>query len=151
MLKYKTKELEKFMASLEDIKLTPENILKKQFRAKMKGYDQEEVDAYLDQIISDYENYEKIVTDLQKKINDLNQQLVQAKKAQVGTSVAIEEDDVKTYNPSKTAITNDDYNEDDSNEITTNVAMIQRISTLERKVYNLEQRMNHQDRTYQAN
>ena len=29
--------------------------------------------------------------------------------------------------------------------------MIQRISTLERKVYNLEQRMNQQDRTYQAN
>lgn len=36
-------------------------------------------------------------------------------------------------------------------KITTNVAMIQRISTLERKVYNLEQRMNQQDRTYQAN
>ena len=44
LLKYTIKELE-IMASLEDIKLTPENILKKQFRAKMKGYDQEEVDA----------------------------------------------------------------------------------------------------------
>lgn len=139
------------MASLEDIKLTPENILKKQFRAKMKGYDQEEVDAYLDQIISDYENYQKIVADLQKQISDLNQQLAQAKKAQVSAPVEVEEDDVKTYNPTKTATQSNNYDEVDGNEITTNVAMIQRISTLERKVYNLEQRMNHQDRTYQAN
>lgn len=139
------------MASLEDIKLTPENILKKQFRAKMKGYDQEEVDAYLDQIISDYENYQKIVADLQKQISDLNQQLAQAKKAQVATPKVEVEDDVKTYNPTKTATQSNNYDEVDGNEITTNVAMIQRISTLERKVYNLEQRMNHQDRTYQAN
>lgn len=140
------------MASLEDIKLTPENILKKQFRAKMKGYDQEEVDAYLDQIISDYENYEKIVASLQNQITDLNNQLAQAKQAQVSApKVEVEEDDVKTYNPTKTSTPSPSYEEDDSNEITTNVAMIQRISTLERKVYNLEQRMNHQDRTYQAN
>ena len=50
----------------------------------------------------------------------------------------------------KAAISN--LNEDkEAPELTTNVAMIQRISTLERKVYNLEQRMNQQDRTYQAN
>lgn len=141
------------MASLEDIKLTPENILKKQFRAKMKGYDQEEVDAYLDQIISDYENYEKIVASLQNQINDLNAQLTQAKQAQVSSpKVEVEEDDVKTYNPTKASAPSNNYEEDDNNEITTNVAMIQRISTLERKVYNLEQRMNQQqDRTYQAN
>lgn len=141
------------MASLEDIKLTPENILKKQFRAKMKGYDQEEVDAYLDQIISDYENYEKIVASLQNQINDLNTQLTQAKQAQVSSpKVEVEEDDVKTYNPTKASAPSNNYEEDDNNEITTNVAMIQRISTLERKVYNLEQRMNQQqDRTYQAN
>lgn len=139
------------MASLEDIKLTPENILKKQFRAKMKGYDQEEVDAYLDQIISDYENYQKIIASLQNQITDLNNQLAQAKRAQVSVpKVEVEEDDVKTYNPTKSAPSNN-YDEVNGNEITTNVAMIQRISTLERKVYNLEQRMNHQDRTYQAN
>ncbi|MBP2057088.1 DivIVA domain-containing protein [Lactobacillus colini] len=137
------------MASLEDIKLTPENILKKQFRAKMKGYDQEEVDAYLDQIISDYENYDKIIANLQNQIASLNQQLAQAKASQNNTFKSkVEDDDVKTYNPTK--VSNSNYDES-SSEITTNVAMIQRISTLERKVYNIEQRLNHQDRTYKAN
>ena len=44
-----------FAMDLNDIRLSPNDILKKQFKVKMKGYDQEEVDTYLDQIISDYE------------------------------------------------------------------------------------------------
>ncbi len=35
------------MASLNDIQLNPQSILKKQFRTKMKGYDSDEVDSYL--------------------------------------------------------------------------------------------------------
>ena len=63
------------------------------------------------------------------------------------------EDDVKTYTPQKVqkAAVNNTNEDKEAPELTTNVAMIQRISTLERKVYNLEQRMNQQDRTYQAN
>ena len=59
----------------------------------------------------------------------------------------------KTYTPQKVQKTavNNTNEEKETPELTTNVAMIQRISTLERKVYNLEQRMNQQDRTYQAN
>ena len=33
------------MASLNDIQLNPQSILKKQFRTKMKGYDSDEVDS----------------------------------------------------------------------------------------------------------
>lgn len=138
-----------------NIQLTADDILKKKFKSKVKGYSQEEVDSYLDQIISDYKNYDQIIVNLQNQIQELNEQLTQAKKAQV-TEPKIrldEDDDVKTYRPTKASSTDYTQQEDNGNEITTNVAMIQRISTLERKVYNLEQRMNNQsqDKTYQAN
>lgn len=135
-----------------NIQLTADDILKKKFKSKVKGYSQEEVDSYLDQIISDYKNYDQIIANLQNQIQKLNDQLEQAKRRQVvEPKIRLDdEDDVKTYHPNKT--NQADYGEEDNgNEITTNVAMIQRISTLERKVYNLEQRMNNQDRTYQAN
>lgn len=145
------------MASLNDIQLNPQSILKKQFRTKMKGYDSDEVDSYLDTIISDYSTFATIIEDLQTQISDLKAQ--QKQTAAKSTAPKLDfmneeiEDDVKTYTPQKVqkaAVSN--INEDkEAPELTTNVAMIQRISTLERKVYNLEQRMNQQDRTYQAN
>ena len=49
------------MANLNDIKLSAQDILKKQFRSKVKGYDPDEVDAYLDEVISDYENFQQIL------------------------------------------------------------------------------------------
>ncbi|QNQ80414.1 DivIVA domain-containing protein [Lactobacillus sp. PV034] len=132
---------------LNDIRLSPNDILKKQFKVKMKGYDQEEVDTYLDQIISDYEVFAKIIAGLNEKVNQLESQLNQNQAVSVGN-----EDDVKTYQPSHLQSYEPSSTSSEPVESeTTNVAMIQRISTLERKVYNLEQRMNAQDRTYQAN
>ena len=145
------------MASLNDIQLNPQSILKKQFRTKMKGYDSDEVDSYLDTIISDYSTFATIIEDLQTQISDLKAQ----QKQQTAKSTAPKldfkkeemEDDVRTYTPQKVqkAAVNNTNEDKEAPELTTNVAMIQRISTLERKVYNLEQRMNQQDRTYQAN
>ena len=145
------------MASLNDIQLNPQSILKKQFRTKMQGYDSDEVDSYLDTIISDYSTFATIIEDLQTQISDLKAQ----QKQQTAKSTAPKldfkneeiEDDVKTYTPQKVqkAAVNNTNEDKEAPELTTNVAMIQRISTLERKVYNLEQRMNQQDRTYQAN
>lgn len=140
------------MASLNNVQLTPNEILKKQFRSKMKGYDQDEVDSYLDTIITDYETFAKIIGNLQNQISELKSELSQAQENEA--RVSQNEDDVKTYQPSSNAYSSNSnsYQSDNENsEITTNVAMLQRISTLERKVYNLEQRMNAQDRTYQAN
>ena len=145
------------MASLNDIQLNPQSILKKQFRTKMKGYDSDEVDSYLDTIISDYSTFATIIEDLQTQISDLKAQ--QKQQAAKSTAPKLDfkneeiKDDVKTYTPQKVqkAAVNNTNEDKEAPELTTNVAMIQRISTLERKVYNLEQRMNQQDRTYQAN
>lgn len=145
------------MASLNDIQLNPQGILKKQFRTKMKGYDSDEVDSYLDTIISDYSTFATIIEDLQTQISELKAQQKQASTQNTAPKLDFKneevEDDVKTYTPHniQKPIVSSTNEEKEAPELTTNVAMIQRISTLERKVYNLEQRMNQQDRTYQAN
>lgn len=145
------------MASLNDIQLNPQSILKKQFRTKMKGYDSDEVDSYLDTIISDYSTFATIIEDLQAQISELKAQQKQAPTQSDAPKLDFKneevEDDVKTYTTHniQKPIVNSANEEKEAPELTTNVAMIQRISTLERKVYNLEQRMNQQDRTYQAN
>ncbi|GGV08654.1 cell division regulator GpsB [Lactobacillus acetotolerans] len=138
------------MANLNDIKLSAQDILKKQFRNKVKGYDPDEVDSYLDQVITDYETFHQIIEDLYGQIGTLQRQLMDdnKKKAQTNKPQPVEEESskpqekVKTYTPSskRSATFNFDNSEDESQgEISTNMAIIQRISTLERKVYNLEQ------------
>lgn len=42
-------------------------IHEKQFKTKMRGYDPEEVDAYLDEIIKDYERFYAHISDLMDK------------------------------------------------------------------------------------
>lgn len=134
------------MANLNDIKLSSQDILKKQFRSKVKGYDPDEVDSYLDQVISDYETFQQIIEDLYGQIGKLQRELMEDKekaKRQPATNSEAQED-VRTYvpkrrNPAPQAFS--DNNNSEQGEISTNMAIIQRISTLERKVYNLEQRV----------
>lgn len=120
------------MANLNDIKLSGQDILKKQFKSKVKGYDPDEVDAYLDEVISDYTTFQQIIEDLYGQIGTLQRQLMDEKqKAKV-----------KTYMPTHRRSAPVKFAEDADDtqgEISTNMAIIQRISTLERKVYNLEQ------------
>lgn len=134
------------MANLNNIKLSSDDILKKQFRVKVKGYDSEEVDSYLDQIISDYDTFESIVEDLYGQIGKLQRELMDAKK-QSATAIneadSTAEEGVKTYKLTRQQAAQNIPNhadESDSEQAeSTNMAIIQRISTLERKVYNLEQ------------
>lgn len=128
------------MANLNDIKLSSQDILKKQFRSKVKGYDPDEVDSYLDQVISDYETFQSIIEDLYGQIGKLQRELMEA-KANHPQAEQNESDQVRTYTPKKRTPSTNNLATDDQGEISTNVAIIQRISTLERKVYNLEQRV----------
>ncbi|RVU71737.1 MULTISPECIES: DivIVA domain-containing protein [Lactobacillus] len=133
------------MANLNDIKLSSQDILKKQFRSKVKGYDPDEVDTYLDQIISDYETFHQIIEDLYGQIGNLQRELMDAQQEQKKAApVEKEADEVRTYTPTKRRMPVHQFNDEEENEqgeISTNMAIIQRISTLERKVYNLEQRV----------
>ena len=132
------------MANLNDIKLSAQDILKKQFRSKVKGYDPDEVDAYLDQVISDYERFQQLIEDLYGQIGTLQRQLMDEKQKEKKTVAAERKDEekLKTYTPShrrSAAVSNFAQEDEGQGEISTNMAIIQRISTLERKVYNLEQ------------
>lgn len=133
------------MANLSDIKLSSDDILKKQFKVKVKGYDSEEVDSYLDQVISDYDTFESIVEDLYGQIGKLQRELMEAKKGRDSVSASQNnsaENDVKTYRPTRQQANTENSQEtshQEDSESSTNMAIIQRISTLERKVYNLEQ------------
>ena len=160
------------MADLNDVKLSAQDILKKQFRSKVKGYDPDEVDSYLDQIIADYETFQSIIEDLYGQIGELQGKVIEAQKqaksevalanqkasqaiasrAKVPASATTEnldsqvgEEEVKTYTPtSQRGGFGSSFNSvaaTGNGEISTNMAIIQRLSTLESKVYNLEQRV----------
>ena len=49
------------------INLTPEDILNKEFKIDTRGYRLKEVDQFLDIIITDYQEFNKIILTLQKE------------------------------------------------------------------------------------
>ncbi|TMW73376.1 cell division regulator GpsB [Alteribacter natronophilus] len=52
-------------------RLTPKEILEKDFKTSMRGYNQDEVDQFLDQIIKDYDAFEKRIALLEKETEKL--------------------------------------------------------------------------------
>lgn len=59
----------------QKIQLTSRDILNKDFKTALKGYNQEEVDRFLDTIIKDYENFQKITEELHNENVKLKRQL----------------------------------------------------------------------------
>ena len=75
---------------MDGIKFTPQDILQKQFKEKSigKGYDVSDVDSFLDDVIKDYDTFNKEITRLQdenarlrSKVDELNRQV------EVGSSI----------------------------------------------------------------
>lgn len=52
-----------------EIKLTAKEILDKDFKQSMRGYNQDEVDKFLDTVIQDYEAFQKKSSNLNEKMN----------------------------------------------------------------------------------
>ena len=53
---------------MADKNLTTKDILQKEFKSAMRGYNVAEVDEYLDMIIRDYESYQKDLSYLSKPL-----------------------------------------------------------------------------------
>lgn len=64
----------------ERLALTSEKILETVFTPNVKGYDADEVDDFLDQIIKDYAFFERYQAESTKYITDLETQLRSAKE-----------------------------------------------------------------------
>lgn len=94
---------------------TPKDILQKEFKTKMRGYDPVEVDEFLDNVIKDYENYNKELLALKEENDRLQAKIDQLSKSQ---QVAAR---VQTEAPKSAAVTNFD--------------ILKRLSNLEREVF----------------
>lgn len=54
---------------------TPKKIFEKEFKKVMRGYDQREVDEFLDDVIKDYETYANLLEELQNENEQLKARL----------------------------------------------------------------------------
>ncbi|MEG0474679.1 MAG: cell division regulator GpsB [Carnobacterium sp.] len=95
--------------------LTTKDILQKEFKTSMRGYNPAEVDEYLDDVIRDYESYNKELTQLKaenerllSKVDELTKQASLSKP---------------TYSPAQ------------PNNTVTNFDILKRLSNLERHVF----------------
>ncbi|MBA2875497.1 cell division regulator GpsB [Thermaerobacillus caldiproteolyticus] len=71
------------------IKLTAKDILEKEFKVSMRGYNQDEVDQFLDIIIKDYETFQQEIEELQQENMRLKRQIEELQKrpsTQAGTT-----------------------------------------------------------------
>lgn len=102
------------------INLTPEAILNKEFRIDTRGYRLKEVDQFLDEIIADYQAFNKIILDLQKEKEEQTEVILSLKQ---------EIRDLKTtVEISKSAVNNQDVG-------SSNLDILKRLSQLEKIVY----------------
>ena len=99
------------------ITLSPEEILKKEFRIDTRGYRLKEVDQYLDTIIGDYEQFFEIINNLEKEKADLFAENVNLKQELRNSKLSME---VMRTN---------------ENPEVTNVDILRRLSQLEKLVY----------------
>ena len=102
------------------VNLTPEEILNKEFRIDTRGYRLKEVDQFLDEIITDYQTFNKIIMELQQEKEE---------QAAVILNLKQEIRDLKTtVEISKSALGHDDIGG-------SNLDILKRLSQLEKTVY----------------
>ncbi|MBE1553650.1 DivIVA domain-containing protein [Filibacter limicola] len=63
-----------------DTKLDSKTILEKEFKTGLRGYSQEEVDLFLDDVIHDYEAFKKTILELRSENARLQEELTAAEK-----------------------------------------------------------------------
>ena len=104
------------------IKLTPQDILAKNFKIDTRGYRLKEVDQFLDDIISDYEQFLEIRNNLEKEKADLLGEIMKLKQDLRNSQLSVE---VASNNRNNSDITN--------------VDIMRRLSQLEKMVYNMKE------------
>ena len=100
------------------INLTPETILNKEFKIDTRGYRLKEVDQFLDEIIADYQTFNKIILDLQKEKEDQTEVILNLKQEIRNLKTTVE-------------ISKSSSNQEGSS----NLDILKRISNLEKAVF----------------
>ncbi|MDH6365153.1 DivIVA domain-containing protein [Enterococcus sp. PF1-24] len=99
---------------------SPKDILQQEFKQKMRGYDPVEVDEFLDNVIKDYDSFNKQILALQEENDRLSAKLTQSGKGGVMPSAAAPTRPAAPE-PKSSAVTNFD--------------ILKRLSNLEREVF----------------
>lgn len=80
---------------MADKNLTPKDILQKEFKSSVRGYNVGEVDEFLDLVIRDYESFQKDLASLQSenerlrsRVDELTRQAATGRQASSGSSVS---------------------------------------------------------------
>lgn len=103
---------------MKKLKLSPEEILNKEFNVDFKGYTPKEVDQFLDSVLDDYQTMEENVQELLDLVNNLQDQVKDLTKKNVeleGRKKAFDLSNTTSYS---------------------SVDILKRISRLEEQVYN---------------
>ena len=105
------------------ISLTPQDILDKDFKIDVRGFNLKEVDQFLDVIIGDYEEFYKIIKENEQEKEDLLEQIMNLKQEirNLKTNIEI----AKSGSTEKKEVTNLD--------------IMRRLSQLEKIVYGKEE------------
>ena len=99
------------------INLSPQDILEKEFKIDTRGYRLKEVDQYLDVIISDYEQFAKMIRSLEDEKENLLNEIMELKQELRNAKASI------------------DLAKTSENKEVTNVDVMRRLSQLEKIVY----------------
>lgn len=104
---------------MASIKLTTKEIFEQDFKIGFRGYDQDEVNDFLDDIMKDYDAYEAIIKELKGEIARLKAQVAN-NSTRTTVPVAEEQNDVlRTERPSSA----------------TNFDILRRLNRLEKEVF----------------
>lgn len=113
---------------MTEVKLSPKQIVEKRFKTAIKGYNAKEVDAFLDEIIQDYEAYEKTIADLKSE----NKRLIDQIDNNSGVKTEVSP---KETAQSVTPVSSVTGSLDNSAPGTTYYDILKRLSNLERHVF----------------
>ena len=91
------------------------DIFNKEFKVKMRGFDPDEVDEFLDNIMKDYETFNKEILALQEENDRLNAKIKQLNKSQ--------------------AVMSKIQPESQKSQTVTNFDILKRLSNLEKEVF----------------
>lgn len=104
--------------NMEKLNLTPEEILNKEFETDFKGYNADQVDLFLDEVLEDYQKMEDNVQQLLDAVATLQEQIKELKAKNIeleGRKMAFDLSNTTSYS---------------------SVDVLKRISRLEEIVYN---------------
>ena len=101
------------------IKFTTKDIYEQDFKIGFRGYDQDEVNDFLDQIMKDYDAYEAIIKELKGEITRLKAQAINTPQTAAAAPVLEETETLRTERSSSA----------------TNFDILRRLNRLEKEVF----------------